>query len=400
MIRESDENCLSRNLWPARLQPKRDELLSSWLVRLSMAHGQKLHTFCSITWPKKSIWNRDIDKSADADIVRILSAKTATPIERVRAMTVAGYEGTLYEKHNRFGPTSWIMPIGVYHRKRVQYGLQYCPSCLAEDEAPYFRRKWRLAFITICEHHHRVLHDRCPICGAAVNFHRDELGNFRKFAPTSMTLCHSCNFDLRDVTKSNSSFRPVTVEEIAFTTRLTQLLNGEGHRIGNLSFTYAHLFFDGLRQIMKILGMRNKSIASLREVICDTYNVESYAPTNSRQRPDVQEQGISERRQLLGLTRFLIEEWPDRFITLAQKCGVWSSVWLRHLGSGSRGGSRTAPFWFWTIVREHLDRTRHCPSEQETRAAICYLRRRGEVVNKSSLARLLGVAVMRRAHFN
>ena len=36
---------LSGRLWPAHVKPQQDELLSSWLVRLAMAHGVKLHTF-------------------------------------------------------------------------------------------------------------------------------------------------------------------------------------------------------------------------------------------------------------------------------------------------------------------------------------------------------------------
>src|SRR5947209_10971922 len=172
-------------LWPVHLKPKDDELLSSWLVRLAWAHGVKLHTFCSLAWPGKQIWNRDIDKSADAEMVEVLSTKTGTNIERARATTLAAYENVLYEKHNLFGPTSWIMPVGIYHRRRRQFGLQYCPHCLAEDKEPYYRRKWRLAFIVTCERHHIVLHDRCPRCEKPINFHRDEMGNHRKFVADS-----------------------------------------------------------------------------------------------------------------------------------------------------------------------------------------------------------------------
>lgn len=288
------------------------------------------------------------------------------------------------------------MPVGVYHRKRIQFGLQYCPSCLAEDEEPYFRRTWRLAFVTICSNHDRALLDRCPRCRAAVNFHRDELGDVRKFAPTSMTICYSCNFDLRDAVKDRDYSCRFNVEEINFTKGLIRLLNERIYRMSNISFLYPHLFFDALRQFMKVLCMQDKGIRKLRDTICDTYQIEPYIPPDATRQPDIQEQGISERRQLLGLTRCLLEEWPDRFITLSQRCGVWSSVWLRHLGSGSRGRSHAAPFWFWKVVHDHLYRTRYCPSEEEIKAAIFHLRRRGIALTKSSLARLLGVAVIRQ----
>lgn len=212
-----------------------------------------------------------------------------------------------------------------------------------------------------------------------------------------MTLCYSCNFDLRDTVKDEARSCPVNIEELEFTTNLIRLLNEEAHGIQNLSFQYPHLFFNVLRQFMKILGMNNEGVIKLRNVICDAYKVEPYIPSNSTRRHDVQEQGISERRQLLGLTRCLLEDWPNRFITLARRCGVWSSVWLRHLGSGSRDGTHDAPFWFWRVVHEHLYRTRYQPSEEEAKAAIRHLRRRGLAITKSSLARLLGVAVIRQS---
>jgi len=171
---------VSRTLWPIHLRPKKDELLSSWLVRLAMAHGLKLHTFCSTVWPGKQIWNRDIDKCADEALLDVLSRKTAVSRSDVSRTTLAAYEGYVYERHNANGNTLWIMPLGVYHRTRTGFGLQYCPKCLSEDDVPYYRRCWRLAFITCCETHAVTLLDRCNQCGAAVNFHRDEMGDRHK----------------------------------------------------------------------------------------------------------------------------------------------------------------------------------------------------------------------------
>jgi hypothetical protein len=230
----------NKELWPVHIKPKDDELISSWLVRLARAHGLKLHTFCSVTWPGKQIWNRDIDKSSDTEMVGVLSTRTGTPIERVQATTLASYANVLYEKHNRFGPSSWIMPIGVYHRTRKKFGLQYCPRCLAEDEDPYYRCKWRLAFIVVCERHHVVLHDRCPKCGEAINFHRDELGNHRKVVTVSLTLCHACHFDLRTIV--NEQVFSATSAETQFTTMLLQTIEAGFIQVSESIITYSHLF--------------------------------------------------------------------------------------------------------------------------------------------------------------
>src|SRR5918911_766517 len=144
---------LSGQVWPAHVKPRRDELLSSWLVRLAAAHALKLHTFCALVWTRrKQIWNRDIEKCADDSILSLLAEKTATPPDKVTRTTLSDYQGRLYERHNPYGNTRWIMPVGIYHRTRRRYGLQFCPRCLAEDKEPYYRRAWRLAFVTFCAH--------------------------------------------------------------------------------------------------------------------------------------------------------------------------------------------------------------------------------------------------------
>lgn len=209
-----------------------------------------------------------------------------------------------------------------------------------------------------------------------------------------MIYCYACGFDLRATPTGESSLL-VTAAEIEFTAKLLQIINTGVAKVTNTISTYSHLYFTVLRQLMKIIGMRSKKIGKLRKAISDTYGIENYTNEGERQ-PDVQEQSIQKRRQLLGLTRCLLEEWPHRFISLSQKYGVWSSTWLRHLGSGSRGRIQMAPFWFFEIIQEYLNQTRYCPSFEEVRAASNYLLGKGAVLNKSSVSRLLGVTVIRR----
>ena len=392
---EIEGACLIPIRWPAFSKPKDDELLSSWIVRLAMSHGLKLHTFCSLAWPKKAIWNRDIDKSADAEIMQTLSEKTGVSIERVHATSLAAYEGLLYEKRNTFGPSPWIMPIGVYHRTRTQFGLQYCPLCLSEDKEPYYRRKWRLAFMVICETHRSLLRDRCPKCEAAVNFHRNELGDYKKIVTTSMTHCHICNFDLRMASAYHTSLHPITPSEVEFTQKLLKAIDEGVVRINDMELTCSLLYFTVLRHLMKIVSMRNQRLDKLRQEISSFYGVESYIPM-SGPKLDVQEQSLEVRRQLLQIVRYLLEDWPHRFIAIAQKHKVWSSLWLKHMESGPWERSQTAPFWFWRVVHDHLYRARYQPSEEETIAAVAYLKKNEAILNKSKLSRLLGIAFVRR----
>ena len=153
---------LSGRLWPVHLKPKDDELLSSWLVRLAWAHALKIQTFCALEFGRgKQIWNRDIDRLADREVLAVLAEKTATPFERAFGTTLAAYEGFLFDEYARCAHIPWIMRVGVYHRVRTRFGFSSV-GVPREDEDPYYRRKWRLAFVTYCERH------GAPLTGALV----------------------------------------------------------------------------------------------------------------------------------------------------------------------------------------------------------------------------------------
>jgi TniQ len=324
----------------------------------------------------------------------VLSIRTGTPIDRVHATTLADYESILYEKYNTLGPTSWIMPVGVYHRTRNQFGLQFCPLCLEEDKEPYFRRRWRLAFIVSCERHHTLLHDRCPRCGAAVNFHRSEMGDHRKRFPDSLTLCHFCRFELRIV--NSRLITHVERTESTFAAMMLQAMDLGYYQLSESLTTHSLLFFAGLRQLMKIIAMQDHRVDNLRRAISEEFCVEIYSPPASDTRRDVQEMSVVARRQLLGIARCLLEEWPNRFIKFSNEYRIWSAHWLRHVDPPARANTLPAPFWFWSVIHDHLYRPKYQPSNEEVKAAVNYLNRNGVVANKSTLARLLGVSVLRR----
>jgi hypothetical protein len=377
------------SLWPAYTRPKADELLSSWLVRLAMAHGLKLHTFCSLAWPRRAIWNRDIDKSADEEILGVLSEKTGTPSELVRSTALSAYEGILYEKHNPFGNTLWIMPVGVYHRLRRHYGMQYCPYCLAEDEEPYYRRRWRLAFVTVCVTHGVVLRDRCPRCGAAVNFHRDELGIRSKYAAETTTLCHACGLDLRAVDASTEEDGEVHANEceIEFQVELLNAVRDGWIAVEGYGPLYSHLYFRVLHQLMRIFATGKRS-AGLRAAAAERWGISAFTPSYASNSRDLERLDVNVRRRLLTIVRHMLEDWPNRFIEFCKANRVWSSTLLRDLDE--------VPFWYWRIVAEHLYRYSYYPSDEEIDSAVTYMRVHGMTLNKKSLSRLLGVTAVHR----
>lgn len=185
------EHGLSGQLWPIHVKPYEDELLSSWVVRMSRAYGTDPQRFCARVWGHPACWSRDIDKGLYADVLEVLSAKTATPHARVLETTWWGYRGLPAGVLSGNGRAPWFLSVDVRAGRRQGVWVAYCPSCLQDDAEPYFRRQWRLTFVTVCAQHRCQLLDRCAACAAPCHLHRVPR------EAEAMTCCYRCQFDAR-----------------------------------------------------------------------------------------------------------------------------------------------------------------------------------------------------------
>lgn len=342
-------------LWPAHPKPQPDELLSSWLMRLSRAHGLKLQTFGAVVWPGKAIWNRDIDRSADDEVLNVLSSRTATSAQRVRETTLAAYESRLFERFNPNGYTRWILPLGLYHRLHRSYGLQACPLCLRDDEDPYYRRAWRLACTTVCVRHDVPLIDRCPACRAPLNFHRVELGDRScRFTP-SLTLCHACRFDLMDAEVAPiddwSSGCEAMVQH-----RLSRYLREGWVHVPGDGVVYGALYFGVLRQVARLLSS-GRSAERLRSAVCEHYGLSPFDLSADGPGRQVEDLGVNARRKLVTTAFLLLECWPETFVSICERLRLWASSVLRDYVD--------PPYWFARVVLERLDRSSYKPTVEE-----------------------------------
>lgn len=172
---------VSQMRWPLPVEPLEDELLSSFLVRAAQRHGLSPYRFCAFHFPGVPVWNRDIDHSASDALIVAVAVKAGLSPPRVAQMTLRGAEARLSKGVAR-GSAPWINRVGIYHRLRRGWGLQYCPDCLAER--PVFCQAWRMSFMVVCSRHWRFLQDACPHCDAPLAIHRQML---------SVQLCHQCS---------------------------------------------------------------------------------------------------------------------------------------------------------------------------------------------------------------
>ncbi len=170
--------------WPVAVEPEPDELLSSWLHRLALAHGLPPRVFGAALGLGGGAWSGRLDLAPPAALLDRLARRTGLASSTIAALSFRD-----------FGARELLLPLRttVSPRRKDRWRatwLQACPYCLADDQNPYFRRVWRLATTIFCLRHARRLIDRCPACQQA-------LVPFDQAALAPQNFCAHCLFDLR-----------------------------------------------------------------------------------------------------------------------------------------------------------------------------------------------------------
>jgi Zn ribbon nucleic-acid-binding protein len=308
-------------LWPIRYKPLPDELLSCWLVRLAHGHGLKAQTFCNLIFGnRRQVWNRDIDRLAPAWLVDELCCRTGTSSELAWNTTLRTYEGLLYQKFRLAGALHWILALKMYHRKREGYGLQFCPACLTDDTVPYFRKRWRVAFNTVCTSHGTMLLDRCPECGMAVAVHRLDIARPDAIETAPLSHCHSCGFDFRNAPK---------LEPISYDVQASALLL-EANRAFDAEDGSNNKWDIGqyavMHQLCRILTARSKHVR-LREFVLAQVGFQEIPLTKGH--ISFEMRSIEERHHLAQLTAWLLVNLKPRLTAAWQVRAVRYSVLLK-----------------------------------------------------------------------
>jgi hypothetical protein len=174
-----------RDRWPLAVAPQPYELLSSWLHRLAIANGVAPRSFAGVLGLGVGMWSARLDLRVPSDIADLLRCHVGVCSETISAMTLAS-------------SAPWpLLPLRQHGDRNRSTWLQFCPRCLAGDEAPYFRRHWRLATRISCFEHGSGLRDRCPACrGGIAAFDQAEL--------VPQHFCARCGFDLRKAPKASA----------------------------------------------------------------------------------------------------------------------------------------------------------------------------------------------------
>jgi hypothetical protein len=309
---------LAPDTLPTHPQWQSDELLSSWLLRLAWANECKVHTLCSkIAGNQHTVWNRDVDRMAPAWLLEGLARKTGKRPEAIRSLSLAHLMERIDDKHHPRGNGTWVLPLGIWHRKRRSYGTQFCPLCLRLDKEPYVRRSWRLAYYTECEHHSTLLMDRCPDCKAPFDYFRAELGHRDRTSPLPISVCRVCGSDLAYAQVDRGDWADWR-HLVAVRTLL--MSNDTGWAVlGDRTFEPAQELLGVLRHVITMMSSPKRA-GQLYDAIGEW--LFNYAPTLSCRGKQFELRELAERHRLFGMAVWSLLDWPTRFQSLVKEAGL------------------------------------------------------------------------------
>lgn len=367
---------LTGKRWPAHPHRQDDELLSSWFVRTAHANGLKAQSFGSQIFGRTFVMTRDLDRWATDNHIRTLSEQTGASPDDLHDGLLLAYEGRVFEQLSVFGNTKWILPSVSYIRQRRRFGMQFCPHCLFFDKQPYFRKRWRMAFVTICDVHGIMLHDRCPECGAPVAFFRNDLGDVSYFHLGDLVSCWECGFDLRRA----PAYSPSGPDgKVIMTLRSLVTFHDLGWWFqGKDTIQYGPLYFEVLHQLSQYLTTRygKRFLDAVdRETGWKVKSIREQAQRGFESKP------VESRHELIMAILWLLDDWPDRFIRVSQSIGATQS----QINDG-----RPFPYWFDSVLRQNLGGGFYNLTVDEVKAAVAYLERSDKEISASAIGRLLG----------
>ncbi len=309
---------VSQMRWPLPVEPQEDELLSSFLVRAAQRHGLSPYRFCAFHFPGVPVWNRDIDRSASDALIAAVAVKAGLSPVRVAQMALRGAQAILSKGVVR-GSASWINRVGIYHRLRRGWGLQYCPDCLAER--PVLCRAWRMSFMVVCSRHRRFLQDACPHCDAPLAIHRQML---------SVQLCHHCSRMLGRIPQDPSVPIDTLLRAQSYFERA---LHGGIAEIGGQTVCCEDLF-QGARVLASLLAPRSSS---------------PRAPVR-HQRRSLELARVQTRADVVLRVAEVLASWPLGFKRIAKDQHLTQRSFVRS----------SLPDWLRSAVEElPVGRTRH-----------------------------------------
>ena len=348
---------------PVHPQPMPDELFSSWVYRAARANGQNVFSFCYLLVPENRNIYHNFDNFVAKQVVQRFAKLLRTPFSEAWETTLESYSSVLFEAPTpRVNRKTGILHTGNLQNMHRRYCLQYCPLCLSKGEC-YYRKSWRVSFITVCSIHGCQLHDRCPKCQSPVRPLLNDVDQPHKMPFLGdISQCYQCKFNLKNAEKQNADHKVISntlfYEDI--------LRKGFAQLEEPNEWIYSFSFFQVLRHLMML---------SLKEF--DTGR-ESF-----NNDPDMLSQSL--RYQCMFALTDVFRNWPTKFIEICK-----DNKWLYSDFTSNKKNKPVTPYWLEEVIRKNLYSPKPSPSEQSIMAVIDYLLKHNKRLNASVINRFLG----------
>lgn len=293
-------------LWPVRPKPCDGEVLSSWLFRVAQGYGLSFSEFRKARLTKTPGYAIDIDSATNADFFEVIAGGSGVPVETVRRMGFAADEGLVYSRLAGINP-EWIVPVSPNHHDSVPF----CPTCLATDSVPYYRKYWRYAFAPICLEH-GLLTNQCPFCGGAYG------GPYLALRVSGSAGLDVCTHCLRRFLPVSISGLDVSEEEEAVAaqrTILDGLSNGWVAMFGKPSL-HVCMYLRGLHDFALLLDSERYG-----DRISEWIFKESMLPPPIWDPGSLESQPAAVRAAVMAQTNWLVGEWPSRLKQMIDALG-------------------------------------------------------------------------------
>ena len=166
----------------------------------------------------KRVVNTDFDLIWDEEMMELFEEKTILTKEALKCMSLISIKEAIFMERNdqenkeldddhnisnkhqiksnvqnisRYQGlwfTDWNAREGNHYKDTIRY----CPLCLKADKIPYYRKMWRLGFVTICFTHKCFLENRCPSCHSKIAYYSLDWESDLRF-------CQKCGGNLTNI---------------------------------------------------------------------------------------------------------------------------------------------------------------------------------------------------------
>lgn len=341
------------------------ESLSSWRQRGGLANGFRWFPTSNSRWAA-----RDPDfLPPDSEIDWLAQEFHVSPSE-LRQASLDQFAVSLAGGHFAAPLARWVLPCA---RQSSSNGATsgYCPICLKNDETPFFRLAWRLAFVTHCPDHKCQLIQHCPACSSCIwpNSFAERASYTQR--GMDLALCMACGNPLSQAVATLDDHWEIS------TILWNALISGVTPQGGPRGISLQD-YFSGLWSLTRFVRRNLKSLQSILPIPYDFEPLPSIHPSVVLERLPA-----TSRKVILSMAFWLLEEWPTRLVDTCRATGL--------SGKDFNCSEIQNPSWFDDAIHEHIFRRTNWITREQVEMAMSELTAKGSPVSKNALRRKLGI---------